>query len=134
MSRLELFETFLACSAVETIDQKLTVLLLGLRSLQLTAAKRQLQRNNRRFGTEPIRRPEPTKPGNVTMQTMGVTGLTATRLKPAQPDAVAIMLMCAAKLIRSTTRSDIVPSLSCEDSYIPGAFEQRGVRQQGGLS
>jgi uncharacterized protein len=42
------------------------------------------------------------------------------------------MLMCAAKLIRHTALSDVAPSLSTGDSYIPGAFE-RGFDGKGGV-
>src|SRR5216683_3513030 len=41
------------------------------------------------------------------------------------------MFMCAAKLIRSTTLSDIVPSLSSGGSYILNVFEQRGLTVRG---
>jgi hypothetical protein len=46
-------------------------------------------------------------------------------------DDSPILFMCAAKLIRSTTLSDIVPSLSSGGSYIPGVFEQRGLTVRG---
>jgi len=62
---------------------------------------------------------------------VGVTGLIATHSSPLELGFVAILSVCAAKLIRSTTLSDIVPSLSSGGRIFPGVFEQRGLIARG---
>jgi hypothetical protein len=53
--------------------------------------------------------------------TVGIIGFIAPRLKRAEASVVAIMFVCAAKLIRSTTLSDIAPSLSSVGHIFPAS-------------